>query len=151
MTTQELEAYIRRNVSSFSETRIEAGGLAFHYTQNAESIAAAGRFLGASVNNHLGQTQVGIQSIPAADPDGVVFAYPTLAVAAHMAPDCRVPFLGPRCYIFHVAFRSAVSAVHVGDQAAEGGESRQLLILVGEVTNYINLGHAADLRGQSST
>lgn len=146
MTTLELLDYLSQNVATFASLSIEPPGVGYHYTQYAAEIQRNDRFLGAAINATLAATQRAIHSTPATEPGGVVFAYFRLETACEMAPDCTIASLGPRCDVFRLFYRSAVSVEHVNDGAAEGRGVRQLLILADQIRRYELLGHARDLQ-----
>jgi hypothetical protein len=144
VTTSDLRDYIVQHLPVFASPEIVPAGVGYHYSQYAAEIQQKGRMLGAPINAQLAATQRGIRSTPASDPSGVVFAYPSLAIACRMAPDCAIAGLGLRCDVFRLHFRGAVSAEQINDSAVECRE-RQLLIIAGQISRYEWLGHARDL------
>jgi hypothetical protein len=147
VTTEELRDYLLQHLPMFASPAMEPAGVGYHYTQYAAEIQQAERMLGAPINEHLAGTQRAIRSTRASDPKGVVFAYFLLNTACRMAPDCSIPWLGPRCDVFRLHFREAVSAEHVHDGAVEGRGVRQLLIIADQISRFDGLGHARDLDG----
>lgn len=103
MTTEELFDYITKEVPNFINPEIIGPGVAYHYTSHADKIISTNQFLGAPINKDLDRTQQSLQSIPATNSPGVVFAYKDFK-------DAKEEGFG--CSIFKIEFISAIRAMH---------------------------------------
>jgi hypothetical protein len=141
VTTEQLRDFVQIRVQGFVDLRIEQTGSGYHYTPHGRQIEHAGAFCGASVGSHLIATQRSLTPSQAADPYGVVFAYPTFEKAVQM---------GIQFEVFRVTYRSALSAVHATEVDLERQRgliiSRTLLILAHEIEAFVNLGPARELQ-----
>src|SRR5437899_1344091 len=82
MTASDLLAYVRTNVQNFGDVKLLEHGKAFHYTNHADDIEAAKKFLGAPIDQNLDCRQQDIPSPKATHELGVIFAYQDLAETA---------------------------------------------------------------------
>jgi hypothetical protein len=79
-SSADLAAYIKRNIPGFEQVTLLGPGSGYHYTTHWLEIAKTGKFFGAPISAALHQTQkTSDPSPPAADPNGIVFAYEDLA------------------------------------------------------------------------
>jgi hypothetical protein len=136
MTTAELRDFVRQKIPVFKDVIALGRGTGFHYTPHRTAIKAFGRFLGGPVSPHVHQTQKSEISELATDPNGVVFAYPTLTAAVWEG-------LGKDIYL--IRYTSAVSAIQSADQGAAGKQTAKdpnLMILANEIVGFEYLGPA---------
>jgi hypothetical protein len=81
MTIAELRDFVRQKIPVFTNVMALERGTGFHYTPHRTAIESSKRFLGTPMSLQMHQTQKSEISEPATDPNGVVFAYPTLTTA----------------------------------------------------------------------
>jgi len=130
---QKLLDVLRSGRTVFEKVEIVGPGTAYHYSPHGAALVASGRFLGASVNEDIDRTQQSsVESPPATDPQGVVFAYEDEA-------DAREEGFG--CEIFRIDYRRAVKAVHSQEDALlAAAASRTVLIVAGDIERFESIG-----------
>lgn len=138
--TENLGRFLAK-IGAFQKIKVIDAGKAYHYSPHGALIRAAGTFKGVPVGTWLVATQAGPASPPANDPNGVVFAYPSIQAAVDEGR-------GPGMEVFELQFRRAVSAIHLNDNAnrlaagLSGGP--QFLVIASEIVSFESLGMVED-------
>lgn len=127
MDNVELAKYIENNIPTFINIRIVNEGVAYHYTSHSEAIINSGGFLGHTIDNNLDKTQFTLVSIPASDPNGVVFGYAKIEDAIEEGYDCD---------IFKITYSNAVIATHSQEASLLYGAPESTLILCTNIISF---------------
>jgi len=125
--------------SGFKNPKIVGAGEAFHYTPHGDKIRRTGRFFGIPVDRLLHATQKHPVSVPATDPNGVVYAYQRMAAALEEGLDFEIFKLKYRCAI--TAFQP-MDAVNVA--RTDPDKDSQILILAQNIESFASIGDARD-------
>lgn len=128
MTPEEVATYITENVPIFTNVELIDEGVAYHYTEHADAIQEAGKFLGVGLNKEIDRTQSNFMSQPATEDPGVVFGYENIQGAVQEAYGAVV---------IEIRFLRAVRALH--SQEAALGAPKSVLIVNTDITTFTRI------------
>ena len=133
MNTVELFQFISTKVKNFTNLEIIYNGVAYHYTMHSNFIEASGRYLGVAISEEIDRTQDGVESIPAKEIDGVVFAYEELEASKEegflLKEDKK------KNKIYEITFRTAIRANHQ-QEVDFSGAPLTIIIIASEIIDF---------------
>ena len=133
MNTDELLQFISTRVQNFTKPEIIHNGVAYHYTMHSNLIEASGRFLGAAITKEIDRTQDGVESIPAKEIDGLVFAYED--IEASKEEGFIMPEDKKKNKIYEIKFRTAIRANHQ-QEVDFSSAPPTIIVIASEITDF---------------